>query len=127
VIRALVTGARGQVGAELVRALAGRAQVAAHDRASLDLADRDAIVRVLRDARPDVILNAGAYTAVDRAESDGDAARGVNGLAPGIIAEESKRLGALLVHFSTDYVYDGTKPSPYVESDATNQIERAHV
>jgi dTDP-4-dehydrorhamnose reductase len=122
VIRALVTGARGQVGAELVRALAGRAEVAAHDRASLDLADRDAIVRALRDARPDLILNAGAYTAVDRAESEAEAARAVNGVAPAIIADEAKRLGALLVHFSTDYVYDGTKPSPYVESDPPNPL-----
>lgn len=121
-IRALVTGSRGQVGAELVRALEGRAEVVAHDRASLDLADRDAIVRALRDARPDLILNAGAYTDVDRAESEPDAAHAVNGIAPAVMAEEAKRLGALLVHFSTDYVYDGTKPWPYFEHDATNPL-----
>jgi dTDP-4-dehydrorhamnose reductase len=122
VIRALVTGCRGQVGADLVRALAGRAEVVAHDHATLDLAADEAIRRGVRDARPQVILNAAAYTNVDRAEAETDAAHAVNGVAPGILGEEAKRAGALLVHFSTDYVYDGTKPSPYVESDATHPI-----
>ena len=121
-IRALVTGCRGQVGAELLRALGGRAEVIARDRASLDLADADAVRRCVRDGRPGVILNAGAYTAVDKAESDLDAARAVNAAAPGILAEEAKRLGAFLVHFSTDYVFDGTKPSPYVETDPTSPV-----
>ena len=88
----------------------------------LDLADPDAIVAVVRRVKPSLIVNAGAYTAVDRAESETDAARAVNAIAPGILGEEAKRGGALLVHFSTDYVYDGTKPSPYVESDATNPV-----
>jgi dTDP-4-dehydrorhamnose reductase len=122
VIRALVTGARGQVGAELARALAGRAEVAAHDRATLDLADRDQLVRRLREERPALILNAAAYTAVDRAEGEPQVARAVNAVAPGVIAEEAKRLGALLVHFSTDYVFDGTKPVPYVESDEPSPV-----
>jgi dTDP-4-dehydrorhamnose reductase len=122
VIRALVTGARGQVGTELARALAGRAEVAAHDRATLDLADRDQLVRRLREERPALILNAAAYTAVDRAESEPQIARAVNGVAPGVIAEEAKRLGAFLVHFSTDYVFDGTKPTPYVESDVPSPV-----
>jgi dTDP-4-dehydrorhamnose reductase len=110
VIRALVTGCRGQVGAEMLRALEGRAAVIARDRASLDLADADAVRRCVRDNSPELIVNAGAYTAVDKAETDLDAARAVNARAPGILAEEAKRVGALLVHFSTDYVFDGTKP-----------------
>ena len=121
-IRALVTGARGQVGAEVVRALAGRAEVIAHDRASLDLAEPSRIGSVVRAARPDLIVNAAAYTAVDRAESEEAAARTVNGLAPGILAHEAKRAGALLVHFSTDYVFDGTKATPYVETDPPHPL-----
>jgi dTDP-4-dehydrorhamnose reductase len=122
VIRALVTGSRGQVGAELLRVLEGRAELVAHDHASLDLADEGALRRAAREARPHLILNAAAYTNVDRAETETDAARAVNGLAPGILGEEAKRAGALLVHFSTDYVYDGTKPTAYVETDATNPV-----
>jgi dTDP-4-dehydrorhamnose reductase len=122
VIRALVTGARGQVGSALLPRLQGRAEIVAHDRASLDLADPDAIVACIREAKPHLILNAAAYTAVDRAESDIETARAVNGRAPGVLAEEAKRSGALLVHFSTDYVFDGAKSSPYVESDATHPL-----
>jgi dTDP-4-dehydrorhamnose reductase len=117
VIRVLVTGAGGQVGAGLVRMLEGRAQVVAHDRASLDLARPDAIVERMREARPQLVVNAGAYTAVDRAESEPELARAVNARAPGVLAEEARRLGALLVHYSTDYVFDGSKPAPYVEDD----------
>jgi dTDP-4-dehydrorhamnose reductase len=115
----LITGARGQVGAELARAFAAHAQVTALDRAALDLSSRDRIAQAVRSTVPQLILNAAAYTAVDRAESEPDAARAVNGVAPGALAEEAKRCGALLVHYSTDYVFDGTKPSPYVETDAT--------
>ena len=121
-IRVLVTGCRGQVGAELVRSLEGRAEVVARDHAALDLADPDAIIRCVRGERPRLILNAGAYTAVDKAESEIDAARAVNALAPGVLAEEARRNGALLVHFSTDYVFDGTKKDPYCETDATNPV-----
>jgi dTDP-4-dehydrorhamnose reductase len=121
-IRALVTGCRGQVGSELLRALDGRAEVLARDRASLDLGDADAIRRCLREERPQLIVNAGAYTAVDKAETDLAAARAVIATAPGVLAEEAKRLGALLIHFSTDYVFDGTKPGPYVETDPTNPV-----
>jgi dTDP-4-dehydrorhamnose reductase len=122
VIRALVTGARGQVGAELVRSLEGRAEVIAHDRLTLDLGNPDSIRARVREAKPGLILNAGAYTAVDRAESELEAARSINGRAPGILGEEAKRLGALVIHFSTDYVYDGTKAAPYVEDDATHPL-----
>jgi dTDP-4-dehydrorhamnose reductase len=119
VIRVLVTGARGQVGADLARELEGRAQVVAHDRTSLDLAKPGDIVARVREFAPHVIVNAAGYTAVDRAESDVEAARAVNAAAPGVLAEEAKRLGAFLVHYSTDYVFDGSKPSPYVETDPT--------
>jgi dTDP-4-dehydrorhamnose reductase len=89
VTRVLVTGARGQVGIELLRELSGNCQVVAHDRASLDLRDAAQIALRVREARPDVIVNAGAYTAVDRAESDEATARAVNGVAPGVLGEEA--------------------------------------
>lgn len=121
-IRALVTGVGGQVGAEVARELDGRAEVVALDRAGLDLSRPAEIAQRIREAKPDVIVNAAAYTAVDRAEADEDAARAVNAVAPGVIAEEAKRAGALLVHFSTDYVFDGTGSRPYVETDATQPL-----
>ena len=115
----MLTGSAGQVGVEMARELRGRAEVAAFDRAALDLADPDAIAARVREARPAVIVNCAAYTAVDRAEGELEAARAINARAPGILAAEAKALGALLVHFSTDYVFDGTKAGPYVESDPT--------
>ena len=121
-IRALVTGARGQVGAAVVAALEARAEVVARDHASLDLADADALSACVREVRPQLIVNAAAYTAVDRAQSEPDAAMAVNGTAPAILASEARRLGAILVHYSTDYVFDGTKPAPYVETDATSPL-----
>jgi dTDP-4-dehydrorhamnose reductase len=119
VIRALLTGASGQVGSELVRALAGRADVAAYDRRSLDLTDGAALSRAMREVKPALVLNAAAYTAVDKAESEEAAAHAVNAVAPGILGEEARRCGALLVHYSTDYVFDGTKREPYLETDPT--------
>ncbi|MDQ3026482.1 MAG: dTDP-4-dehydrorhamnose reductase [Pseudomonadota bacterium] len=121
-IRVLVTGARGQVGAEVARELDGRATVLAYDRFTLDLAQPDQLAGRVRAARPDVIVNAAAYTAVDAAEADVDRARAVNAIAPGVIAEEAKRANALLIHFSTDYVFDGRKAAPYIEADATNPL-----
>jgi dTDP-4-dehydrorhamnose reductase len=111
----LVTGASGQIGFDVARLLEPHGDVIAADRASLDLADPDAIVAAVRGAKPALIVNAGAYTAVDRAESETELARAVNGRAPGILAEEAKRLGALLVHYSTDYVFDGKSATPYRE------------
>jgi dTDP-4-dehydrorhamnose reductase len=96
--------------------------VVSTDRAALDLADADAIRKKLREAKPDIIVNAAAYTAVDKAESEPEVAMQVNGVAPGVLAAEAKRLGALLVHYSTDYVFDGTKALPYVEDDVPNPI-----
>jgi dTDP-4-dehydrorhamnose reductase len=121
-MRVLVTGASGQVGAEVMHALAGRAEVVGHDRRTLDLAHPEGIAARVVEARPDVIVNCAAYTAVDRAESEVESAHQVNGVAPAVLAEEAKRFGAFLIHFSTDYVFDGGKPSPYVETDPPNPL-----
>ncbi len=120
--RILVTGRNGQVGFELVRGLAGRGQVAAVGRDRMDLSDPDSIRRAVRETGPDLIVNAAAYTAVDQAESEPELALAVNGVAPGILAEEAKRLGAALIHYSTDYVFDGTKGAPYTEGDEPRPI-----
>ncbi|WP_213228618.1 dTDP-4-dehydrorhamnose reductase [Caballeronia sp. NK8] len=116
----LLTGVNGQVGFELARSLQGLGKVVALDRTGLDLSDLDQIRQVVRDVKPSLIVNPAAYTAVDKAESDVDAAMRANGEAPGLLAEEAKRLGAALVHYSTDYVFDGTKEGAYVEDDAVN-------
>ena len=116
-IRVLVTGAGGQVGADVAHALRGRAEVVAHDRSTLDLASPEAIVERVREARPALIVNAAAYTAVDRAEKEPEIARAVNARAPEVLAAEARRAGALLVHYSTDYVFDGAKTGAYDESD----------
>jgi dTDP-4-dehydrorhamnose reductase len=121
-LKVLLTGCNGQVGWELERSLAPLGQVTATDLATLDLADADATRRAVRAAKPDVIVNAAAYTAVDKAESERDLAHAINATAVGVLAEETKRLGALLVHYSTDYVFDGTKGTPYVEDDAPNPV-----
>ena len=106
--RILLTGKNGQVGFELQRNLARLGRVFALGRDQLDLTDPDSIRRAVRDAKPDLIVNAAAYTAVDRAESEPELALAINGLAPGILAEEAKRAGAALIHYSTDYVFDGS-------------------
>jgi dTDP-4-dehydrorhamnose reductase len=119
-MRLLVTGKDGQVGFELLRSLAPLGEVVGLSRQELDLTDPDAIRRVIRDTKPSIVINPAAYTAVDKAESDQALATKVNAVAPGLLGEEAKRLGALVVHYSTDYVFDGTKPSPYVETDSPN-------
>ena len=121
-LKILLTGKNGQVGWELERSLQPLGQVFAFDRAGMDLANPDAIPRVIREVKPDLIVNAAAYTAVDKAESEPELAMAINGVAPGIIAEEAKRLGAALIHYSTDYVFDGTKAGPYTEDDVPNPI-----
>jgi dTDP-4-dehydrorhamnose reductase len=121
-VKILLTGRNGQVGWELERALPALGEVIATDRAALDLADPDAIRRVVRQTKPDVIVNAGAYTAVDKAESESDLAMQINGVGPGVLGEEAKRLGALLVHYSTDYVFDGAQKAPYREDGSPNPL-----
>lgn len=120
--RVLVTGAQGQVGRALLAAFDGTAEVIACDRGTLDISNPDAIRTKIREAAPDVIINAGAYTAVDKAESEPDFAMAINGRAPGVLAEEAKRAGALLIHYSTDYVFDGSKNGAWVEDDPTNPL-----
>jgi len=115
--RILLIGKIGQVGWELRRTLAPMARITCVDFPDIDLTSGDSIRRWVRASRPDIVINAAAYTAVDKAESEPDRAMAVNGVAPGILAEEARELGALLVHYSTDYVFDGTKTTPYVETD----------
>lgn len=120
--RILLVGKNGQVGWELQRTLAPLGEVLAVDRQTMDLADPDSIRRVIRETHPDLIINAAAYTAVDKAESEAAIAMAINGNAPGIMAEEAQRFGIALVHYSTDYVFDGTKTQPYVEDDLVNPL-----
>ena len=116
----LVTGTNGQVGFELVRALQGLGRVVAADRTLLDLSNLDQIRRVVRDVRPALIVNPAAYTAVDKAETEPELAMRINCEAPGVLAEEAHRLGAAMIHYSTDYVFNGGKDEPYVEDDPTD-------
>jgi dTDP-4-dehydrorhamnose reductase len=120
--RILVIGKVGQVGWELRRTLAPLGQLVCVDYPEIDLTDGASIRKWVRDTAPAVVVNAAAYTAVDKAETETGLATNINGVAPGILAEESKRIGALLVHYSTDYVYDGAKTEPYVEDDAPNPL-----
>ena len=117
----LLTGVHGQVGHALQHKLT-QYEVFALDREQLDLSDVDAIRRVVQAIKPDLIINPAAYTAVDKAETEPDLAYAINAIAPQILAEEASKLNASLVHFSTDYVYDGTKTSAYDETDAVNPI-----
>ena len=118
----LLTGANGQVGWELRRTLATLGRVVAVDSKAMDLTDPDAIRRVVADATPRVIVNPAAYTAVDKAESEPDRARAVNAEAPGLLAEAAARSGALLVHYSTDYVFDGRGETPWREDAPTGPL-----
>jgi dTDP-4-dehydrorhamnose reductase len=116
----LLFGKHGQIGRELTHLLRTLGSVTPWDREDLDLCVPDDIRRGIRSAAPDLIVNAAAYTAVDGAETDESTAFALNAQAPGVMAEEAKSIGALLVHYSTDYVFDGTKNSPYVEEDQPN-------
>ena len=118
----LVTGKNGQLGFELQRALAPLGAIIAVDREDCDLADADAIRSLVRSVQPDLIINPAAYTAVDRAESEPQLATALNALAPAVLGEEATRIGATVIHYSTDYVFDGTSPRPYRETDATNPL-----
>jgi len=118
--RILVFGRIGQVGWELRHKLACQGQVIVVDYPEIDFLKPESIRQVVRAAEPAVIVNAAAYTAVDKAEADAERAGAINGQAPGVLAEEARRLGILLVHYSTDYVFDGAKLEPYVETDIPN-------
>lgn len=121
----LLTGVNGQVGHALNHALTQSplfVNVVGLDRAQLDLTDADAIRRAVDTFKPDLIINPAAYTAVDKAESESELAYAINAEAPKVLAEEAARIGAHLIHFSTDYVYSGSKVTPYVESDETGPL-----
>jgi len=118
-MKLLVTGANGQVGWELARSLLPLGEVVVLDRAGCDLSRPESMASVVDTHQPDVIVNAAAYTAVDKAESEPELAMAVNGTSVGALAEAARRVGALLIHYSTDYVFDGRKTGPYVETDPT--------
>jgi dTDP-4-dehydrorhamnose reductase len=121
-MKILVTGRNGQVGGALQHALEGLGEIVTLDRSQLDLSNLDAMREVIRSIRPNLIVNAAAYTAVDLAETDEALAYRINAEAPGVMAEEAKRLGASLIHYSTDYVYDGGKSGAWLETDATGPL-----
>ena len=121
-MKILLTGSTGQVGHELVRSLQGIGEVVALDRGQLDLSDLDQVRDVIRRVRPKLIVNPAAYTAVDQAEREPALAHRVNAEAPGLMAQEASLLGAAMVHYSTDYVFDGTAPSARVEDDPTGPL-----
>ena len=115
--RILILGANGQLGVELQRSFADYSGVVALGRDRCDLADLDQVRRVIAEMRPEIVLNAAAYTAVDRAETEAELALRVNGEAAGVLAEEASKISALLVHYSTDYVFDGSKSTAWMEED----------
>jgi len=118
----LQIGRNGQVGWELLRTCAPLGEVVALDYPDVDLSDYAGLRKLVAEVKPNIILNAAAYTNVDKAESEPEKARAINTLGPAVLAEEAKKINAVLVHYSTDYVFDGTKGSPYVETDATNPL-----
>ena len=121
-MKILLTGKNGQVGFELERTLAVLGDVTAVDVEDCNLADEGAVRALVTQLKPDVIVNPAAYTAVDNAEKNSELAFAINGRAPGLFGEMAKTLGASVIHFSTDYVFDGSKASPYVETDATGPL-----
>lgn len=118
----LQIGTKGQLGWELLRTCAPLGEVIALDYPDVDLSDSSGLRELVRSVKPDIIINAAAYTNVDKAESEPELARAINATGPGVLAEEAKKLNAVLVHYSTDYVFDGTKGSPYVETDPPNPL-----
>ncbi|MHB1094388.1 dTDP-4-dehydrorhamnose reductase [Thiobacillus sp.] len=120
--RILLTGRSGQVGWELQRTLSCLGEVVALDSGAMNLADADAVRRIVGEVAPNIIVNAAAYTAVDKAEREPELARAVNAVAPGILAEEAERLDALLVHYSTDYVFNGSGDRPWREDDSCDPL-----
>ena len=120
--RILIVGAAGQLGRELQRSFAGRGELLCRDKESVDLAIEEQVNAMVEEAAPDLILNAAAYTAVDRAESEPELAMAINAMAPRVLAEQARKRDILMVHYSTDYVFDGGKQGPWVESDAPNPL-----
>ncbi len=118
----LLIGNNGQVGQELEQILAPKANIICVSRPHVDLAQPDTLCKVVREYQPQIVINAAAYTAVDKAESESELANAINATSPGILAEECQKLGALLIHISTDYVFDGQGCSPYQETDLTNPL-----
>ncbi|GMR11328.1 MAG: dTDP-4-dehydrorhamnose reductase [Anaerolineae bacterium] len=123
-MKILLFGKNGQIGWELQRTLAPLGEVVALGSDELDLAHTQQIRDVLRRKQPEIIVNAAAYTAVDRAEEESELAMAVNARAPAMMAEQALKQGAALIHYSTDYVFDGTKGAPYVETDAPNPLSQ---
>jgi dTDP-4-dehydrorhamnose reductase len=121
-MRLLVTGANGQIGWELARSLMPLGHVTAMDRGACDLARPETLPEIVRGAKPDVLVNAAGYTAVDQAEREESLATLVNATAVGVLAQTARAIGALLVHYSTDYVFDGAKDGPYVEGDPPHPL-----
>ncbi|MZH02510.1 MAG: dTDP-4-dehydrorhamnose reductase [Nitrospinae bacterium] len=121
-MKILLTGKNGQVGWELNRSLSSLGAIFAMDRNDMDLSKPETLGPIIQDIRPDIIINAAAYTAVDKAESEPELAMTVNGVAPRVIAEESKKVGASMIHYSTDYVFDGKALQPYKEEDSTSPL-----
>jgi len=122
----LITGKSGQVGFELQRALSTVGEVVALGHADCDLADEQALRRIVQQIRPDIIVNPAAYTAVDKAEKEADLAYAINARAPGVLGEEAVKLGAWVIHFSTDYVFDGEKSGADVESNTYNEEDQTN-
>lgn len=122
IMKVLLFGRNGQLGWELNRSLQPLGEIVVFDIEECDFSEPESLRQIIQDETPDVICNAIAYTAVDKAEEDEALALKINGVAPGVLAEEAFKLGALLIHYSTDYVFDGTKTSPYVETDIPNPI-----
>ena len=116
-LKTLLIGKNGQVGHDILPLLEKISDVTSIDRSTLDLCRPDDIRRCVRSVCPDLIVNAAAYTAVDKAESEPELAKAINATAPEVLGQEAARTGSLLVHYSTDYVFDGTKPTPYKEDD----------
>jgi len=126
-VKILLTGRTGQLGADLSFSLARLGSVISFDHSQLDLSNSRRIRETILEVHPQLIVNAAAYTAVDQAEKEKALAFAVNSEAPGVMAETAKEVGASLVHYSTDYVFDGRKPTPYVESDTPNPIRASGV
>ena len=118
----LQIGTNGQVGWELLRTCSPLGELIGLDYPAVDLSDSAGLRELVKNTKPDIIINAAAYTNVDKAEIEPELARAINAIGPGVLAEEAKKINAVFVHYSTDYVFDGTKGSPYIETDVTNPL-----